>query len=260
MEQNITAKRFAELVLDIGTFLLASGAHSGRVNSNIKRIAMTWGFNVNLLPSFKGLLVTVQNQQDEHDSITLFKESPTHIVHLEVLTKVSHLSWKVYEQGLSIDETEKAFAEIKRMPIYNYWLVSFAVGLSCAGLCFFSKGDYINACVAWLAACVGSLVRYKVAAMNFNPMISIGLAAFITTSITGLATLMGWGSYPEAAMATAVLYLIPGIPLINSVIDLIDGYLTSAVNRSLFAGFILLCIAAGMMLSITIMGIDNFKL
>ena len=61
-------------------------------------------------------------------------------------------------------------------------------------------------------------------------------------------------------MATAVLYLIPGVPLINSVIDLIEGYLSSAVNRALFAGFILLCIAAGMTLSITLMGIDNFKL
>ena len=89
---GITAKRFADLILDIGTFLLASGAHSGRVNSNIKRIALTWGFNVNLHPSFKGLLVTVQNTRDEHDSITLFKESPAHVVHLEVLTRVSHLS------------------------------------------------------------------------------------------------------------------------------------------------------------------------
>ena len=257
---GITAKRFADLILDIGTFLLASGAHSGRVNSNIKRIALTWGFNVNLHPSFKGLLVTVQNTRDEHDSITLFKESPAHVVHLEVLTRVSHLSWKVYEQGLTIDETEQAFCEIKEMPHYNPWLVSLVVGFSCAGLCLFAMGDWLNAIVVWLAAFVGSLIRFKVAAMNFNSMISIGLAAFVTTIITGLGSINGIGGHPEAAMATAVLYLIPGVPLINSVIDLIEGYLTSAVNRCLFAGFILLCIAAGMMLSITLLGIDNFNL
>ena len=75
-----------------------------------------------------------------------------------------------------------------------------------------------------------------------------------------LGLINGIGGHPEAAMATGVLYLIPGVPLINSVIDLIEGYLTSAVNRCLFAGFILLCIAAGMMLSITFLGIDNFNL
>lgn len=258
--ESITARRFADLILDIGTFLLASGAHSGRVNSNIKRIALSWGFKVNLHPSFKGLLVTVQNTADEYDTITLFKESPTHVVHLEVLTRVSHLSWKVYEQGLTIDETEEAFKEIKEMPHYNPWIVSLVVGFSCAGLCLFANGDWMNAVIVWFAAFAGSLVRYKVAAMNFNSMISIGFAAFVTTIITGLGSVNGIGQHPEAAMATAVLYLIPGVPLINCVIDLIEGYLTSAVNRCLFAGFILLCIAAGMMLSITFLGIDNFSL
>lgn len=258
--QNITAKRFAELALDLGTFLLASGAHCGRVNSNIKRIALAWGFSVNIHPSFKGLLITVQNDKDQTDSITLFKESPPHFVHLEALTKVSHLSWKVYEKGLTISETEQAFCEIKKMPHYNWWIISFVVGFACAGLCLFASGDCYNALVAWIAAFLGSLIRFKVAEMNFNSMISIGIAAFVTTLITGFGAINNIGVFPEAAIATGVLYLIPGVPLVNCVIDLIEGYLTSAVNRALFAGFILICIAAGMMLSITLLGIDNFKL
>ncbi|PXV68861.1 uncharacterized membrane protein YjjP (DUF1212 family) [Dysgonomonas alginatilytica] len=257
---NIPVKRFADLILDIGTFLLASGAHSGRVKSNITRMAVTWGFDVNLQPTFKGLLVTVKSHCREDDTITMFKESPTHVVHLEVLTRVSHLSWKVYEENLSIEETENEFDKIKNMPHYNPWIVSVAVGFSCAGLCFFAFGDIFNALVAMCGAFMGSLFRYKIAALKYNQMISISIAAFITTMITGGGTVFGIGSYPEAAMATAVLYLIPGVPLINSVIDLIEGYLSSAVNRALFAGFILLCIAAGMTLSITLLGIENFKL
>lgn len=257
---NIPVKRFADLILDIGTFLLASGAHSGRVESNIRRMALTWGFDVNLQPTFKGLLVTVRSHCREDDTITMFKESPMHVVHFEVLTKVSHLTWKVYEESLSIEETEQEFDKIKAMPPYNPWIVSIAVGLSCAGLCFLSMGDILNATIALVGAFFGSLFRYKIAALRYNQMISISIAAFITTTITGLGTIYNIGDNPQSAMATAVLYLIPGVPLINSVIDLIEGYLSSAVNRALFAGFILLCIAAGMTLSITLMGIDNFKL
>lgn len=259
-EEHISSKRFADLILDVGTYLLASGAHCGRVNSNIKRMGDTWGFSIDLHPTFKGLLVSVQNINDENDSITLFKESPPHVVHLQILTEVSHLSWKVHEKKLSIAETEKAFEEIKNIPAYNSWVVSVAVGFSCAGLCLFSQGDIFNALIVWLAAFLGSLCRFKVASMKFNPLISISAAAFVTTLITGVGSLYDIGASPEAAMATAVLYLIPGVPLINLVIDLIEGYLSSSINRAMFSGLTLLTIAVGMTLCITLLGINNFKL
>jgi uncharacterized membrane protein YjjP (DUF1212 family) len=256
--EKIPAKRFANLILDIGTFLLASGAHCGRLESNLGRLAATWGFEMNMSPSFKGLLVSVKEINDPSNSVTRYKTSPPHNVHLAILTDISHLSWRVQENNLSIDEVEKAFLLIKAKPSYNYLAVAVAVGLSCAGLCLFSLGDEINALVAFIGAFIGSLTRVWFAKKNFNAMVSISIAAFVTTLITGLGTLYGIGAHPEAAMATAVLYLIPGVPLINCVIDLIEGYLSSAMNRALFGGFILLCIAAGMTLCITLMGISNF--
>lgn len=255
---KIPAQRFADLILDIGTYLLASGAHCGRLNSNLGRLASTWEFDVNMSPTFKGLLVTVRDLNDPNNSVTRFKTSPPHEVHLAVLTEISHLSWKVQEERLSITEVEKEFALIKARPNYKDIFVAIAVGFSCAGLCLFSFGDTMNAIVTFFAAFIGYMVRIGFAKKKFNPMICISIAAFITTLITGLGRLYGVGSHPEAAMATAVLYLIPGVPLINCVIDLIEGYLSSAINRALFGGFILLCIAAGMTLCITLMGINNF--
>jgi len=256
--EKIPAQRFADLILDIGTYLLASGAHCGRLNSNLGRLATTWEFEMNMSPTFKGLLITVKDLNDPSNSVTSFRNSPPHNVHLAILTEVSHLSWKVQEEKLSITEVEREFATIKAKPNYKDIYVAIAVGFSCAGLCLFSFGDTMNAVVAFVGAFIGYLVRIVFAKKNFNPMICISIAAFVTTVITGLGRLYGIGEHPEAAMATAVLYLIPGVPLINCVIDLIEGYLSSAINRALFGGFILLCIAAGMTLCITLMGISNF--
>lgn len=257
-KEKISAQRFADLVLDIGTYLLASGAHCGRLNSNLGRLATAWEFDMNMNITFKGMLVTVRDINDPKNSVTCYKSSPVHNVHLAVLTEVSNLSWKVQEDKLSITEVERAFAVIKSKPSYNDLTVAVAVGFACAGLCFFSFGDWKNAVVVFVAAFIGSMVRVGLTKKKFNPMICISIAAFVTTLITGLGNLYGFGSHPEAAMATAVLYLIPGVPLINCVIDLIEGYLSSAINRALFGGFILLCIAAGMTLCITLMGISNF--
>ncbi|MFR9164875.1 MAG: threonine/serine exporter ThrE family protein [Dysgonomonas sp.] len=257
--KGISSKQFAVLILDIGTFLLASGAHCGRIYSNIKRLADVWGFDLDMQPSFKGLLVTVKNLNNADDTVTLFKESPVYHAHLSMLTQVSHLTWEAVEKNLSIEEVRSEFLKIKNTPNYRVWIISLAVGISCAGLCLLSFGDMLNALVAFLGASIGSIFRYRITKMQFNPMIAIIVAAFITTIITGLGSLLHIGSHPEVAMATAVLYLIPGVPLINCVIDLLEGYLSSAMNRALFSGFILLCIAVGMTLSITLMGINNFN-
>ncbi len=257
-DKKISAQHVADIVLDIGTYLLASGAHCGRVNRNLNRFSLTWGFETDISPSFKGLLVTIRDVNDEDNTITLYKSSPAHIVQLSVLTEVSHLSWKVKEENLTVDETQKLFNNIKEKKSYNNIVISIAVGLSCAGLCLFSKGDMNNALITMVAAFIGFHTRAKIAEMRFNPMLSIAMAAFLTTLITGLGSIYEIGENPEAAMATSVLYLIPGVPLINCVIDLIDGYLSSAINRAMFAGFILLCIAAGMTLCITLLGIGNF--
>lgn len=258
-ELQISAQRFANFVLDIGTFLLASGAHCGRISSNLSRIANTWGFQMDLNPTFKGLLITVKDINDSNNSVTCYKVSPPHNVHLEILTAVSHLSWEIQRKNMDIGEAEKQFAKIKQIPYYKDYIIAIAVGFSCAGLCLFAHGDLYNALIALVGASIGFMFKTKVAKMNFNPMISISIAAFITTLITGLGSIFDIGSTPEAAMATAVLYLIPGVPLINCVIDLIEGYLSAAINRALFGGFILLCIAAGMTLCITILGINNLN-
>ncbi|WP_080905379.1 threonine/serine exporter ThrE family protein [Parabacteroides sp. Marseille-P3160] len=256
--QHLTAQRVADLFLDIGTFLLASGAHSGRLQTNLGRMAETWGMRLQIHPTFKGLLVSVRDKEDPQNAVTCFKTSPAHSIHLENLTLVSRLSWKVCEERLPIDMAEEAFASIKTQPHYSTWLIAIAVGCSCSGLCLFAGGDFLSVLVTFIASFMGYLVQVEVVRRRYNPMLAITIAAFVTTIVTGLGTLLHLGEHPEASMATAVLYLVPGVPLINCVIDLIEGYLSSSINRALFAGFILLCIAAGMTLSIGLIGISNF--
>lgn len=256
---DVSARRIADFILDVGVFLLASGAHCGRVRSNLSRMAMSWGFDIDINPTFTGLSVTVKEAARPDTVITLFRTAPPHKVHLSILTDISQLSWKVYDNKYDIVWAEKEFEQIKQKKSYNTLTVAIAVGLSCAGLCFFSFGDFHNAFIAFVGAFVGLFVRTWFTIKKFNPMVGVAFAAFVTTMITGLGSIYSIGAFPEAAMATGVLYLIPGVPLINSVIDLIEGYLSSSINRGLFAGFTLLCIAAGMTLCITLLGIDNFN-
>ena len=105
---------------------------------------------------------------------------------------------------------------------------------------------------------LGLIARQEISKRKFNVMLAISGGAFVTSFIASINVFYGIGALPEKALATSVLYLVPGVQLVNAVIDLIEGYVATAIARGFYSGFLLLCIAAGMALSILIFGINNF--
>lgn len=257
-DKKIQADRFARLILDMSTLLLSSGAHCGRINRNVQRFAETWNFKTDLFISFTGVSVTVMDLHDPENKATSNRQASTHGAHYGILTEISLLSWKAYEEKMSIDEVEKQLTIIHHMPRHNKWVVRIGIGFACAALCVLAGGDWVNGCIAFVAATLGLIARQQVVAWKFNAMIAILFSAFVTTMISGMDMLYQIGQSPEKTIATSVLFLIPGVPLINSVIDLFEGYLPTALARGAFGGFVLLCIAVGMSLSISLIGVSNF--
>jgi uncharacterized membrane protein YjjP (DUF1212 family) len=59
----------------------------------------------------------------------------------------------------------------------------------------------------------------------------------------------------DIAITTSVLYLIPGVPLIHGVIDIVEGYILCGFARLAKAMLIIFCIAMG--LSFTLLIVKN---
>jgi uncharacterized membrane protein YjjP (DUF1212 family) len=258
-EHDLTsASRVADLLLEIGSTLQASGAHCGRISRNIERVAERWGYHMELFITFTGLIVSIKSIAQPAERVARFRRCSMHEVHFGILTEISLLTWKVAEENLNIGEVEKQFAIIKNAPHYPRWATLLGVGMACACLCVLGGGNWANACMAFIAAVSGMVVRQEVLKQRFNRMIAFILAAFTTGLIAGLDMIYQIGASPEKTLATSVLYLIPGVQLINCVIDLIEGHIPTAIARGVFAGFTLLCIAVGLALSILLLGIQNF--
>ena len=253
-----TACRVADLLLEMGAVLLVSGAHCGRINRNIERVAETWGYKVELFITFTGLMVSIRNIDHPEEPVARFLRTSLHGVHFGILTEISLLTWKVVEENLGIDHVEKRLAEIKKMAHHPRWLILLGIGSACACLCLLLGGDWADAGMAFVASVCGMIVRQEALKLRFNPMIAFIAASFVTATIASVDMLYQIGGFPETTLAASVLYLIPGVPLINCVIDLIEGYIPTAIARGVFGGFILLCIAVGMSLAIFLFGIQKF--
>jgi uncharacterized membrane protein YjjP (DUF1212 family) len=64
--------------------------------------------------------------------------------------------------------------------------------------------------------------------------------------IIGISWKAGIESGLNNAFSTCILFLIPGVPLINSVIDLMDGFIINGLDRGINAVMHAFAIASGL--------------
>jgi len=67
-----------------------------------------------------------------------------------------------------------------------------------------------------------------------------------------LAVKLGIGAHPELAFATSVLFLVPGVPLINSFTDLIDGNISIGIVRGTNGLLVAFSIALGLLAAMVV--------
>ena len=88
---------------------------------------------------------------------------------------------------------------------------------------------------------------------GLNHYVAITLAAAISTAIPALGIYLGCPTETGSmALATSVLYLIPGVPLINGIIDIVEGHTLSGTFRLIHKALIILSIACGMAITLLI--------
>ena len=101
-------------------------------------------------------------------------------------------------------------------------------------------------------ALVAMVVRQWLAARHFNPLVTFFAAAFVATSVAGQGLIYKIGDDPKLAMASCVLLLVPGFPMINSIADMVKGYINTGLARGVMALLLGGATSAGIMLAMTV--------
>ena len=106
-------------------------------------------------------------------------------------------------------------------------------------------------------------------AKDSNPYVNIALAAFVSTIIAwafGLANTSAafplpaflHTSTPWHPLLACALFIVPGVPLINFVSDMLTGFHQVGLTRAINTLLMVLSMAFGIALAIEVGGIDNF--
>ncbi len=244
MEETSNTSEVGSILLDVGAALMSSGASTHRTRLTLERLASGLGFKIELLITQRALMVTVIDKDQEHFFSSLKRTSP-HRVNFKIVSGISRMSWKVLDGNWTLEQVKVELRRLKKLPNYPQWVELTTVGLAGAAFCHIFGGGIIEMAVAFTATFAGLFVRHSAIKKKFNPYVSVYFAALTASLIAGLAEFFNLGSNPDAAFSTAVLFLVPGVPLINSVTDMMDGNIQNGIVRMVNGLIIALAIALG---------------
>lgn len=244
------------LLLEIGADLLGAGASCSRITNNLRRISSVYGYILHLTIHPNAVDLGLMNAKEEI-VFNGMRNVPHQGVNFEMLTRLSKLSWETWEHKLPIRDLAKSVKAIRKHPHYPRLLVLSAVSLAGSSFCYTFGGTMAEMLIAFGGTFVGLWSRQEVVRLRFNPYIAIFTGSLVASVFTGL--FIKW--QPEfrfdRAFATSVLFLVPGVPLINSFTDMLEGYVLNGLARGFNALLTALSIAMGLLIAMKIVGLNS---
>lgn len=230
---SATIGRRVDLLLRTGQLLVESAADTNRIVRNMKRVAAYLGIPEEKLHIDVSYTMLQVNVSDDQYSYTKFQKCEKHGINMSAISEVSKLSWRAIEEDYTLDRYEQELEQIRRKPRnYKPYLVAICAGFACGGFCKLFGCDWIAFLFASLCAFIGFRVRARCIDFGVNVYMSIGIAAFVSTCLAYATSFTELSSTPYHPLLACALFIVPGVPLINFVDDMIDNYLLVGITRA----------------------------
>lgn len=226
-------QRKMDIILLIGATLMEYGANSNQVHRDMVRVAAYLGIPCTYINIHIAYSTIMLNIHGDNRNYTAFRTLNYKGANMKIISYVSRLTWRALHQHYTLTELEKHLDRvIHKKPPYNQWLTMICAGFACGAFPILFGGSVLSAWITTICAILGFYVRDLLAKHEVNGYMSIAFAAFVASSIAFLShSFFDMGSVIYA-MISCTLFMVPGIPLINTVDDLLHNYIVSGITRA----------------------------
>jgi uncharacterized membrane protein YjjP (DUF1212 family) len=241
------ANETLEVLADIVVMLYFCGTHNARIVRNIQRIAKGLEYNAELVLTSDGIIISIC-KNDSEKKYTLSKNVKTKAINFEIISEISILSWDVLENKISLKQIKAILKRIKRKIVYNKITLYSFLSISISALCLLFDGDLLQAFIAFISTFIGFTVLKFLNSKTYNSFFSVFLATVISVSTIHIIGILFHVKIVEV-LSVSVLYLVPGVFLINSFIDYLESYISAGNSKLVFSFLIISAIAGGFFFS-----------
>lgn len=255
-----SAKELIEFIQLFSATLLAAGGQTSRVDRTAARIARAYGFEVELAVFSRHLMLSVIKPAEggvAAERRTAVSSIISGAPNFQRVAALNALSWSIGDNRLGLAVARQHFDAICAVPAIKPALLRILVSCANAAFCSLFNGDWTAMGLVFCATYAGFFLRQKLVHWGMDIKITFFLCAFFSSLIASLGVIAHLGETPQTAMAASVLFLIPGVPLINAMLDILDGHVLMGVSRLIQASTLIVCIALGLAMTMLLMGVDS---
>ena len=247
------------LLLQTGQLLMENGADSDRTVRDMMRAAAFMGIPKDQIHQHVMYTTLMLNVNDDEHTYTEFRKCHKHGVNMTILTAISKLTWRALEKDYTLAEYERQLQHISQMArAYTPLQTAIGAGVACGGFCMLFGGSWLDFLMTAICAFLGFQVRGICNRWGFHPYAAIAIAAFCATiGAWSLQFFTGDGIawYPLIA---CTLFMVPGIPLINAIDDLLNNFIVSGMTRAMNTILIVGSMTFGIVIAIRLGAVTDF--
>ncbi|PZU49135.1 MAG: hypothetical protein DI566_02150 [Microbacterium sp.] len=232
-----------DAVMRLGALMLGAGASSARVRDSMERAAHAVG--IPQLHTRVGMTDIVATTSRGQMFRTRVAEVRRPVVDADRLTELKRLTGEL-RVGTTAHELQRALDEVEARPRrYPDTVRVLGAALACGAFALLINGGWQEFVAVFLAAAAGQFVRMRLARLHTNEFLVVFVSAMTALlaylAFAALLAAVGMpGGQHDAALTSAVLYLVPGFPLVTGALDLARLDLNAGVSRVVYATLLLL--------------------
>ena len=237
----------SRVVLRLGQMLLTAGAGSYRVKASMRTCAEAVGIEKHHAQvTFTEVVATAYANGTFRTELA---EQRLLGVNADRIDRITNYLATIEGTQVLVEDVDKALDEIERVkPLYGWLANALASGLACAAFAFLNAGGWVECSVVAIAAFIGQFLRRQMLKRHMNHfgvwMVCGGVAASAYILCVYLAQkYMGIEPTHQAGFISALLFLVPGFPLVTGIIDLVRHDFAGGIQRIVYVA--MLVVSAG---------------
>lgn len=234
----------ADMTVQIGYELAIAGAETYRVEETMRRVIAAYGTEGQAfaIPNCVAVSFVAQNTKP----LTIMKRVGYHGNDLERIEKLNALSRRICAEVPDLAEAQRWLKEtvagVRSYATGIYYLGNF---IAAAGFCCVFGGTVRDWLWAGLSGLIIGFVTRWLDRLEVNQFFSTIAASFLMALPAYIAAGLGWLDCVAVVIIGALMLLVPGLLITNSMRDIIYGDTNSGVNRIVQVLLSALAIAMG---------------
>ena len=215
------------VIMDFASELMRCGSQTARIFRNIERISSAWGYVAQIIILPKTIIMTLIDSSG--NSSTAVKKVASGALNFLEMSELRKLSWRISEGSVSMAECKSEMARIRRLSRISGAKLLLAVSAGNAAFCGLFGGG-LSMIAVFFATILAFKARSFLASRRMPVPLCFFFAAFIASG-TSACIVNLFHMDGNISIYTGVLFLVPGIPLLNSAVDILDGHILAGLSR-----------------------------